>query len=164
MARRFRALRSADEARESLSQEAQICGYATSGWRVRLDYSGSYAKFPRGIRALVAEPEMADIVVAQLVEDWPTLLRPDWQDIGIAIGVVNHPELGGLNFQAEYVIGWRIPFDAERPAHFPPPTDQESKPSTAVEGSDRRGGKDCSDAQRNPLCRELQPRLIRRRR
>ena len=144
MARKFIALSPADEAGDSLSDEAQICGYGTDGWRVRLDYSGSYAKFPRGGETFVAEPEMADIMAAQLVKDWPTLLRPDWQDIGIVTGVKNHPELGGLNFQAEFVIGWRIPFDAERPAHFLPPIDQEGNPSTSVDASSRRGGEDGS--------------------
>ena len=163
MARKFITLSTADEAGDSLLNEAQICGYATDGWRVRLDYSGSYAKFARGGKTFVAEPEMADIMAAQLIKDWPTLLRPDWQDIGIATGVKNHPELGGLNFQAEFVIGWRIPFDAERPAHFPPAIDQEGNPSTAVDASTRRGGEDRSDALRGSGYREPESKPRRRR-
>ena len=138
MARKFITLSSADEVRNSLFDEALSYGYAAEGWRFRLDYRGSYAKFPSGPEAVIAEPEMADIVAMQLIKDWPTLLRPDWQDIGIATGVKNHPALGGLNFHAEFVIGWRIPFDAERPAHFPPPMDQESNPATSVDASSRR--------------------------
>ena len=161
--RKFIALSSADEAGDSLYDEAQAHGYAADGWRVRLYYSGSYAKFPSGGDTPVAEPEMADIIATQLVKDWPTLLRPDWQDIGIATGVKNHSELDGLNFQAEFVIGWRIPFDTERPAHFPPPIDQESNPSTSVDASTRRYGEDGSDALRGHVYREPQPKPQRRR-
>ena len=163
MARKFITLSSANETGDSLLDEARTHGYATDGWRVRLDYSGSYSKFPSGGETPVAEPEMADIVAAQLVKDWPTLLRPDWQDIGIATGAKNHPELGGLNFQAEFVIGWRIPFDAERPSHFPPPIDQEDNSSTSVDASAQRGGEDGSDALRGPMYREPQPKPQRRR-
>ena len=129
MARKFITLSSADEAGDSLYDEAQTSGYATEGWTVRLYYSGSFSKFPRGGETSVAEPEMADIVATQLAKDWPILLRPDWQDIGIANGVKYHTESGGSNFQAEFVIGWRVPFDAERPAHFPPPIDIHGNPS-----------------------------------
>ena len=129
MARKFITLSSADEAGDSLYDEAQTFGYATEGWRVRLHYSGCYAKFTSGSETSIAEPEMADVVATQLVKDWPILLRPDWQDIGIVTGVKNHTELGELNFQAEFVIGWRIPFDAERPAHFPSPIDRDGNPS-----------------------------------
>ena len=173
MARKFITLSSADEAGDSLSDEAQARGYATEGWRVRLHYGGSYARFPSGgetsepagerWRSFVAEPEMIDIIETQLAKDWPTLLRPDWQDIGIATGVKNHPELGGLNFQAEFVIGWRIPFDAERPAHFPPAIDQEGNPSTSVDASSRRSGEDGSDALLGPVHREPQQKIQRRR-
>ena len=163
MARKFIPLSTADEAGDSLFDEAQTSGYATDGWRVRLDYSGSYSKFPSGGETSVAESEMADIIATQLIKDWPTLLRPDWQDIGIATGVKNHPELGGLNFQAEFVIGWRMPFDAERPAHFPPPINQEGNPSTPVDASSRRGGEDGCDALSSPVYREPQPKPQRRR-
>ena len=163
MARKFIALPSAVEAGDSLYAEAQSHGYAADGWRVRLDYSGSYAKFPSGGETPVAEPEMADIIGTQLVNEWPTLLRPDWQDIGIATDVTNHPELEGLNFHAEFVIGWRIPFDAERPAHFPPPIDHEGNPSTSVDADTRRGGEDRSDTLRGPEYREPQPKPQRRR-
>ena len=161
--RKFIVSSSADEAGDSLYDEARTHGYAADGWRIRLYYSGSYAKFPSGSDTFVAEPEMADIIATQLVKDWPILLRPDWQDIGIATGVKNHPELGGLNFQAEFVIGWRIPFDAERPAHFPPPIELEGNPSTSVDASTRRGGEDGPDALRDPVYREPQPKPQRRR-
>ena len=163
MARKFITLSSADEVGNSLFDEALSYGYAAEGWRFRLDYRGSYAKFPSGPEAVIAEPEMADIVAMQLIKDWPALLRPDWQDIGIATGVKNHPALGGLNFHAEFVIGWRIPFDAERPAHFPPPMDQESNPATSVDASSRRSGEDGSDASSGPVYTEPKPKPQQRR-
>ena len=162
-ARKFITLSSADEAGDSLYDEAQTSGYATEGWRVRLYYSGSYSKFPRGGETSVTEPEMADILATQLVKDWPILLRPDWQDIGIATGVKDHPTLGGLNFQAEFVIGWRIPFDAERPAHFPPPIDLEGNPSTSVDAHAGRGGEEALNDLLGPVYREPDPKPQRRR-
>ncbi len=128
VARKFITLPSADEAGEALFEEAQASGYATEGWQVRLSYSGSYARFPRWGETSVWEPEMADVVADQLLKDCPTLLRPDWQDVGIATGVKNHSDLGGQNFQTEFVVGWRIPFGSERPAHFPAPMDYEGNP------------------------------------
>ena len=173
MARKFITLSSADEAGDSLFEEAQTHGYATEGWRVRLHYGGSYARFPSGgetsgpvgehWRAFVAEPAMTDIIAAQLAKDWPTLLRPDWQEIGIATNVKDHPELGGLNFQAEFVIGWRIPFDGERPTHFPPPIDEEGKHSNSVDASSRRGDEDGPGALNGPGNREPQRKPQRRR-
>ena len=163
MARKFMTLSSSDEAGDSLYEEAQISGYATEGWRVRTHYGGSYAKFPGGSESSVAEPEMADIVATQLVEDWPTLLHPDWLDIGVATGVKDHPTLGGLNFQAEFVIGWRIPFDADRPDHFPPPTDEGGNPSTPVEADAGLGGNKALDDLLGPVYREPDPKPQRRR-
>ena len=136
IARKFITMASYDEAGQSLNHEAESHGYAAEGWRVRLYYGGCYAKFPGG-GGIVTEPETADILAAQLVQEWSALLRPDWQDIGIAVTAQNNPELGGWNFQAEFVTGWRIPFDAERPAHFPPPVDEEGNRVASIE-SERR--------------------------
>ena len=163
-ARKYIAMSSADEAGDSLYDDAQTFGYATEGWRVRLYYSGSYAKFPGGGENSVAEPEMADIIATQLVKDWPTLLRPDWQDIGIATGIKNHPELGGLNFQAEFVIGWRIPFDAERPAHFPAPIDQDGNPATSDDAGTHWSSSDESTDLLGTVYQEPAPQTQRRRR
>ena len=164
MARKFITLSSPDEAGDSLSDEAQACGYATKDWRLRLHYGGSFSKFPSGGDTSVAEPEMADIIAKQLVKDWSTLLRPDWQGIGIATGIKNHPELGGLNFQAEFVIGWRIPFDAERPAHFPPPVDHEGNPVTSDNAGTHRSSSDESTDLLGTVYQEPTPQTQRRRR
>ena len=163
MARKFITWPTDDVTRDSLSEEAYTYGYVTEGWRVRLDYSGSFAQFPSDGENSVAELQMAEIVASQLIRDWPTLLRPDWQDIGIATGVKDHPDLGGLNFQAEFVIGWRILDDAERPAHFPSPIDQEGHPSNSVDQRARRDGNDDSDALLGPVFRESQPKPQQRR-
>ena len=163
MARKFITMSSTDEAGDSLSEEANACGYATEGWRLRLHYGGSYSKFQSDGETSVGEPEMAEIVATQLVKDWPTLLRPDWQDIGIATGAKNHPELGGLNFQAEFVIGWRIPSNAERPAHFLSPIDQDGNPATSDDADGARGGKKALDELLGPVYREPDPKPQRRR-
>ena len=163
MARKFVPVPYDDVTRDVISREAELSGYFVEGWRVRLDYLGSYVKFPSCGENSVAEPQMAEIIASQLVREWPTLLRPDWQDIGIATGVKNHPSLGGLNFQAEFVIGWRIPDDAERPAHFPPPIDSGGSPITTNEESTRRDSNGKIDALRGPVYREPQPKPQRRR-
>ena len=134
MARKFITLSSADEAGDSLFEESQAFAYATEGWQVRLDYRGSYAKFPP-MGTPVSASAMADVVADQLLEDCPTLLRPDWQDVGIATRVYNHPDLDRPEFQTEFVVGWRIPFGSERPAHFPPPVDLEGNPVTPDDAS-----------------------------
>ena len=163
MARKFITLSNADVTRDSISEEAQARGYMAEGWRIRLDYNGSYAKIPSGGENSFAELEMADIVATQLVKDWPVLLRPDWKDIGVATGVKDHPTLGGLNFQAEFVIGWRISFDAERPAHFPPEIDKEGNPSTSVDADAGQGGKETLDDLLGPVYQEPKPEPKRRR-
>lgn len=127
MARKFITLSSADEAAESMWNEAEAFGYLEEGLRVRLCYAGGYVKFPNDGASLVTEAEIANIVATQLVREWPVLLRPDWQDIGIATAAKNLPLLGGANFQSEFVVGWKIPFDAPRPANFPPPIDIDSE-------------------------------------
>lgn len=135
IARKLITLSSADEAGASLNQEAEAFGYMAEGWQVRLAYNGSYARLPRWGETPVWEPEMAGIVADQLLKDCPILLRPDWQDVGIATGIKNHPDLGGHNFQTEFVAGWRIPYGSERPAHFPPPIDLEGNPVAQDEAS-----------------------------
>ena len=140
MARKFITMSSFDEAADSLDEEAQSHGYGTGGWTVRMYYGGSYTKFPSGGETSITETEMADIIATQLIKEWSVLLRPDWQDIGIAGRVGNHPELGGLSFQVEFVVGWRIPPNAERPAHFPRPIDLHGNPI------------------RDPVHQELQPK------
>ena len=121
MARKFIKLATYDEARDSLWADAQAFGYAMPGQRVRLDYHGCYSKLPEGDMASVFEDEIADTIAAQLLTDCPSLLRPDWHDIGVATGVGRNPVSNELSLQAEYVVGWQIPADADRPAHFPPP-------------------------------------------
>ena len=136
IARKFITMASYDEAGQSLNREVKSHGYAAEGWGVRFHYGGCYAKFPGG-GGTITEPEMADILATQLVQEWSALLRPDWQDIGISVAAGNNPELGGWNFQAEFVTGWRIPYDAERPAHFPPPIDEEGNRVTSLESEQR---------------------------
>ena len=138
MARKFMIYSSADKAEEDMWHEAQKLGYVEEGWRVRLCYSGSYARLPNGGAPSITEPEMADIIAEQLVKEWPVLLRPDWQDIGVATAIRNLPVLGGPNFQAEFVVGWKVPFDAPRPANFPPPINPEGRPSTLTGETTRR--------------------------
>ena len=138
VARKFITSPPDDVTLASLFEEAHTYGYATEGLQAHLNYMRSLAELPRGreisvtvpemaditsAQISVTAPEMADIIAARLLEDWPILLHPDWQDIGIATGAKNHPNLGGLYFGAEVIIGWRIPYDAERPAHFPSPMD-----------------------------------------
>ena len=173
LTRKFITSFTADEANAALSYEAQNHGYLTEGWRVRLHYGGSYARFTPGTeisvsnhgqhRNFVAETEMVNIIAMQLLKDWPVLLRPDWQDIGIATSVKNHPELGGLNFHAEFVIGWRIPLDADRPSHFPPPIDQDGNQSTSVDLHTRGGSEQEVDSMLGPVYQEPQPKPQRRR-
>lgn len=162
MARNFITWSSADEVRQALMTEAERHRYLEEGWRARLSYSGSYAMYPSGSGDPVTEPEMAEIVAAQLVEEWPVLLRPDWQDIGIATGVKTAPELGGPNFVAEYVIGWRIPFDAERPSHFPPPNDEHGNLVYPADANAQRSGGDDIEALLGPVYLTPPPKPRRR--
>ena len=163
IARKFITMSSADEAGDSLLDEAKACGYATEGWRVRMHYGGSYAKIQSGGETSFVESEMADTISERLVRDWPTLLRPDWQDIGIAPGVTDNPELSGLRFQAEFVPGWRIPFEAERPAHFSPPMDQDGNPAMPYNAGAHRSNSNEATDLLGPVYQEPQPKPQRRR-
>ena len=122
MARKYIGLPTADEAGNSLLQDVQDYGYLTEGLRARIHYNGVYTKLSASGETPILEEEVADALALELLNQaGPTLVRSDWQDIGIATAIRNYPELGGLAANAEFVIGWLIPFDAERPAHFPPP-------------------------------------------
>ena len=147
---------------EKLFEEARNLGYFGEGLRVRLDYRGSYTKVPGDGKAPVSEPEMADIIAKQLIKEWPTLLRPDWQHIGIATTVSNIPTMGGLNFHAEFVIGWKILWDAPRPAHFPPPPDHEGNPIVTDDKGNQQYIERELDAWRGPVYQEPSPKFRRR--
>ena len=163
MARKYIELPTADEAGRSLSQDVQDCGYLIEGWRVRLHYNGVYANLSADGDPHILVEETAYALATELLKGMgSTLLRADWQDIGIATAIRNYRELGGLAANAEFVIGWRIPFDAERPAHFPPPIRVEDSPSSLPDAIAQPGNEIEYDALLGPSHQEPPPKPRRR--
>ena len=103
-------------------------GYAGPETVVRHAYGGGYCPIPEDMSVVLAEnyagityEEMGKLSTTGILADYEeTLLRSDWQDIGIAARFVTHPTYGA-SVQAEFVIAWQLPEGTERPAHFPPP-------------------------------------------
>ena len=102
------------------------CGYMAPGFTVRQFYSGVYAPIPSDQGGLSIR-DVARLVADELIMvHGERLLRPDWQDFGIAVRLdpVTSPigqEVPSIT--AEYLLAWRLPEDADRPEHFPPPAD-----------------------------------------
>ena len=115
--------------RNRMLRDIQRCDYAEPMSRIRFDHGGVYATHPGG--------DLSFYEVARLVADEflrtrrDTLLRSDWQHVGFAVQlepVLPPMDLRVPSIMSEYVIAWRLPPNAERPAHFPPPTDRMEQP------------------------------------
>ena len=106
-------------------------GYVGPETLVRHAYGGAYCPIPEGIGIVLTEnyagityEEMGNLAATGLLADYEeTLLRSDWQHIGIAARLVMNSTYG-RSVQVEYVVAWQLPEGAERPAHFPPPIDE----------------------------------------
>ena len=103
-------------------RESGYAGNAVSGMVVRQGYSGAYASIPEGIDVHTYE-DTGKLAASGLIRDHrDNLLRSDWQHVGIATRLVNHPT-HGRSVQAEIITAWQLPESLERPDHFPPPLD-----------------------------------------
>lgn len=114
---------------DKLENDMVQSGYAPEGFRIRFAYNGAFCPIPEDTDAYSLTYEQLGNLAASglLREHKDDLVRIDWQDIGISIRVVSSaPGIPGPAVQAEFVIGWRIPADNERPDHFPPPPIGES--------------------------------------
>lgn len=89
---------------------------------VRLAYYGGYSSL-RADGAEITVNEIGSLVGRDFIngEFRSTLLRTDWQHIGMATRVV--PDGDRLRTQSEFVLAWFLPLGASRPPHFPPPID-----------------------------------------
>ena len=163
MARKYIHLPTTAEAEQSMSQDAQDHGYLTAGWQTRFGYGGAYARIPTVGGTPLLEAEMADALAAELLKDQgDMLLRMDWQEIGIATAIDNYAELGGWHANAEFILGWRIPFGAERPAHFPPPIYAPNGPSSAPDAAAQGSNASELEALLGPVYQEPPPQPRRR--
>ena len=116
--------REPEEMSDEVSEDILQSGYVPDGFRVRLAHNGAFCPIPEDMDANNLTYEQLGNLAAEgiLRKEKETLLRPDWQDIGVAIRIVSFaPGIPMPAVQAEFLIAWRIPADSERPAHFPPP-------------------------------------------
>ena len=111
--------------RGQFSRDITESGYADNtfqGTLVRHGYSGAYESIPEGVNVPNYE-DMGKLAASGLIRDHrDSLLRSDWQHIGIATRLVNNPT-HGRSVQAEIITAWQLPEGLERPDHFPPPPD-----------------------------------------
>lgn len=114
-----------------IMDDLEGCGYRAPGFTTRWAYGGGYAPVPMGDGPIHVR-DMAKLVANELLKtDGERLLRSDWQHIGVAVRVepILPPEDPIVpSFQAEYLVGWRLPEGDERPEHFPPPI-EDTQPS-----------------------------------
>ena len=103
-------------------RESGYAGNALQGPSVRHGYSGAYESIPEGVNVPNYE-NMGKLAASGLIRDHhDSLLRSDWQHIGIAVRLVMNPTYG-RSVQAEVITAWQLPEGSERPAHFPTPPD-----------------------------------------
>ena len=115
---------------EQVNADIRQYRYLEPGYTVRYYYGGAYTPYPvNRVSTGMTISEIARLVADKLVGEYrEVLLRPDWQHIGVAVntrGEVPPTEPRVLSFTAEYVVGWRLEADAERPECFPPPLEAE---------------------------------------
>ena len=128
LVRNYLAMYSEPEQSQILSDLSE-CGHLEPGLTVRRAYAGAYAPIPPESGDLSAW-DVARIVATELLKTYgEVLLRPDWQDIGLAVRLDPvippvGPEVPSI--MAEYLVAWRLPEFVQRPAHFPPPIDDDS--------------------------------------
>ena len=131
------------EKEDVLQQDIRDFGYLAEGWEGRFGYGGAFSRIPASQSTPLSEAKLADALASELLIRFGNmLLRSDWQDIGIATAIGKSEQPGRVDAIAEYVLGWRIPFGSERPAHFPTSiTDQNNPPSSRKEPQSRPGRK-----------------------
>ena len=119
------------EKEDVLQQDIWDFGYLTEGWQGRFGYGGAYSRIPATQQMPLTQPQLADALTSELlVRFGHMLLRPDWQDIGIATAIGSSQQPNRVDAIAEFVLGWRIPFGSERPAHSPSPIPFQGDPSS----------------------------------
>ena len=133
MARKYRPLADIPDD-DTLREDIAQYGYSNPGWRVRYFFNGAHSPplrdvlhgafaFEEANILMVEQDKMGELAAsALLAEHRSILLRSDWQDIAVTAGISGSK--GDEEVQAEFLIAWRIPHDAERPSHFPPELEQ----------------------------------------
>ena len=125
LARRYLAMDTEPD-RNLLSKDIEECGYTDGMSRFRSDYSGVYAPLPSD-RGRLSLDEVARLVADEYLKTRrESLMRSDWQHVGFAVKLepARPPMASAVpSVMSEYVVAWRLPPGAERPAHFPPPID-----------------------------------------
>ncbi len=107
LARTYIALDTApgDDQRHADLQEA---GYGDTSARIRSFYSGAYSPVPEDSDQLTYD-EMGILAASGLLDDHEeALLRPDWQDIGVAVRLTRHSEFAPLCVHAEFILGRQL--------------------------------------------------------
>ena len=128
MARKYRPMADIPDD-DLLTEDIAQYGYVSPGWRVRYFFIGAHSPPLRDVLPRAFALEEANILMVEhdkmgelaasalLAEHGGILLRPDWQDIAVATSISGSK--GDEKVQAEFLIAWKIPEDAERPSHFP---------------------------------------------
>ena len=120
----------------TLHEDIAQFGYLSPGWRVRYFFNGAHSPLLREVspEIFALDEASSDILLlrhdrigelaasALLTDHQDILLRSDWQDIAVTISISGSK--GNEKVQTEFLIAWKIPYDAERPSHFPPELEQ----------------------------------------
>ena len=121
---------------DTLREDIAQYGYSNPGWRVRYFFNGAHSPLLRDVLPeifaleealpnilLLRHDKMGELAASALLEEYKSiLLRSDWQDIAVTTSISGSQ--GDERVQVEFLIAWKLPYDAERPSHFPPEPEQ----------------------------------------
>lgn len=131
MARKYRPMAEIPDD-DTLREDITRYGYLGPGWRARWYFNGAHSPLLRDVlpeafaleetspyTLLLRHDKTGELAASALLADHQDiLLRSDWQDIAVTTRISGSQ--GEEKVQAEFLIAWKIPHDAERPSHFPP--------------------------------------------
>ena len=135
MARKYRPLADIPDD-DTLREDIAQYGYVNPGWRVRYFFNGAHSPLLRDVLPeifaleealpnilLLRHDKVGELAASALIEEHRSiLLRSDWQDIAVTTSISG--STGNEKVQAEFLITWKIAYNAERPSHFPPEPEQ----------------------------------------
>lgn len=108
--------REPEEMSAEVSEDIFQSGYAPDGYRLRFAYNGAFCPIPEDMPNLTYEQLGSLAAEGLLRKEKEILTRLDWQDIGVSIKIVSSaPGIPMPAVQAEFLVAWRLPADAERP-------------------------------------------------
>ena len=123
-----------------LDKAIRESGYGGPTRRIRFAYNGAHKLMPEDITSVTYEEQGKRISDTLLEEHKDLLMRPDWQHIGFASGLVTRSKIDnsqGVWLQTSFILAWQMPEGAKRPTHFPPSLMEDEHANTNPQASEK---------------------------